>query len=345
MNHLPSSPALAKDLMDHEAVPLNLGKFEKELALQFLSGQYGGWPVVDSTRKILGIVTDLSLLQAVSRVNSLDELRVEDAITTPVYVHENEPLDVVLMMMAHRQVLRMPVVIDQKLVGVISRRHVLQQCFSLSSPSSRFVSSCAWCERVQDPSAAPAGTKGGPDLASLLAIDHLNFSENELAHTDCSSCLPTLQGLNTTSGSLSPDETETLEVRPSLLVVDDDPSVAGLLKQALQEWGYDVLVARNGWEGLAVASRHTVDGMLLDMRMPIMDGRTMLDELRWLGHQMPVLMMSGGSDERALRQLLQEGAEGFFLKPFHLNSLKNTIRQVLTKQEDGAQVSSRFQVA
>jgi DNA-binding response OmpR family regulator len=76
-----------------------------------------------------------------------------------------------------------------------------------------------------------------------------------------------------------------------------------------------------------------------------MDGRTMLDELRWLGHQMPVLMMSGGSDERALRQLLQEGAQGFFLKPFHLNSLKNTIRQVLKKQEDEARVSSHFQVA
>jgi DNA-binding response OmpR family regulator len=117
------------------------------------------------------------------------------------------------------------------------------------------------------------------------------------------------------------------------LVVDDDPSVVGLLKHALQEWGYDVLVARNGWEGLAVASRHTVDGILLDMHMPIMDGRTMLDELRWLGHQVPVLMMSGASDERALRQLLQEGAQGFFVKPFHLNSLKHACRQVFQKDE------------
>lgn len=345
MNHLPSSPAMAKDLMDPDAIPLSRGKFEKELALEFLSGQYCGWPVVDSNRNIIGIVKDLLLFQAVSRLHSLDELKVEDTMTTPVYVHENDPLDMVLNLMTQRQVQRMPVVADQNLVGVISRAKVLRHCLPLSSASSRFVSSCGWCERVQDPSAAPAGTKGGRDLASFLSMDHLKFSEIDLAHTYCPSCLQTLQALNTTSVSLSFDETETQEVRPCLMVVDDDPSVAGLLKHALQEWGYDVLVARNGWEGLAVASRHTVDGMLLDMHMPIMDGRTMLDELRWLGHQMPVLMMSGGTDERALRQMLQEGAQGFFVKPFHLNSLKQTCRKIFQKDEVEAQSSSHFHVS
>jgi CheY-like chemotaxis protein len=330
--------------MDPKALPLSRGKFENDLALQFLSGQYCGWPVVDSTRKILGIVSDLRLFEAVSRLDSLDELSVEDTMTPPVYVHESEPLDMVLNLMTQRQIQRMPVVGDQNLVGVISKANVLRHCLP-SAPSSRFVSSCAWCECVQDPSAGPAGTKGGPDLASFLSMDHLNFSEIDFAHTGCPSCLQTLQTLNTTSVSLSPDETETQEVRPSLLVVDDDPSLPGLLKQALQEWGYEVLIARNGWEGLDVVSRHKVDGILLDIQMPIMDGRTMLDELRWVGHQMPVLMMSGVSDERALRQLLLEGAQGFFMKPFDLTSLKQACRQVFQKDEVEAQSSSHFQVA
>jgi CBS-domain-containing membrane protein len=94
MNHLSSSPRLAKDLMNPEAVPLKPGTFEKDLALQFLSGQYSGWPVVDPTRKILGIVTELRLLQAVSRLKSLDDLRVEDTMTTPVWVFEHDPLEV-----------------------------------------------------------------------------------------------------------------------------------------------------------------------------------------------------------------------------------------------------------
>lgn len=341
MYHLPSSPLLAKDLMDPKALPLSRGKFENDLALQFLSGQYCGWPVVDSTRKILGVVSDLRLFEAVSRLDSLDELRVEDTMTSPVYVHESESLDSVLNLMTQKHIQRMPVVGGQNLVGVISKANVLRHCLPTSTPS-QFVSSCAWCERVPDPFVAPAGAKGRQTLASFLSMDHLKFSEIDLVHTYCPSCLQTLQALNTASGSLPCDESETQEFRPCLLVVDDDPSVVRLLSQALEEWGYKVLVARNGWEGLAVASRQTVDGILLDMDMPVMDGRTMLDELRWLGHQMPVLMMSGASDERALRQLLQEGAQGFFVKPFHLKSLKEACRRILQKNE--APSSFRYHV-
>lgn len=341
MSHLPSLPPLAKDIMDPKALPLGRGKFENDLALQFLSGQYCGWPVVDSTRKILGVVSDLRLFEAVSRLDSLDELRVEDTMTSPVYVHESESLDSVLNLMTQKHIQRMPVVGGQNLVGVISKANMLRHCLPTSTPS-QFVSSCAWCERVPDPFVAPAGAKGRQALASFLSMEHLKFSEIDLVHTYCPSCLQTLQAFNTASGSLSYDETETQEVRPCLLVVDDDPSVGSLLSQALEEWGYKVLVVRNGWEGLAVASRQTVDGILLDMDMPIMDGRTMLDELRWLGHQMPVLMMSGASDERALRQLLQEGAQGFFVKPFHLKSLKEACRRILPKNE--APSSSRYHV-
>ncbi|HBP86174.1 MAG TPA: hypothetical protein DD706_00590, partial [Nitrospiraceae bacterium] len=230
MNHLALSPTLAKDVMDSQAIPLTPGKFEKDLALQFLSGQYCGWPVVDSTGKILGIVTDLRLFQAVSCLNSLDDLKVEDTMTTPVYVHENESLDKVWNVITQQQVQRMPVVNDQNLVGVISRARVLQHCLALSSASSRSVSSCAWCKRVQDSPAAKPGTKGGRDLASFLSMDPLKFSEIDLAHTYCPSCVQTLQALNTASGNLSSDEMKIQEDRPCILVVDDDPSVTGLLK-------------------------------------------------------------------------------------------------------------------
>ncbi len=137
MNDIFSSPTLARDLMNTEAVPLRPGKFEKDLALQFLFGQYSGWPVVDPSNKILGIVTELRLLQAVSRANSMDDLRVEDTMTTPVYVLESEPIGMVLNLMVQRQVLRMPVVGDRNLVGVISRSQVVRHCLPEPSSSSR----------------------------------------------------------------------------------------------------------------------------------------------------------------------------------------------------------------
>lgn len=141
-------------------------------------------------------------------------------------------------------------------------------------------------------------------------------------------------GLNTpdpTHDSVN-DSLYSRKTRPCILVVEDDPSVAEFLNTVLEDWGYHVCVARNGREGLDMVVNHTVDGILLDMHMPVMNGRTMLDELRWLGYQMPVLAMSGGLDLPALRQLLREGAQGFFLKPFNLQSLKQSFRQIFEKE-------------
>jgi CheY-like chemotaxis protein/CBS domain-containing protein len=345
MNQLCSSHTLARELMNPAVVPLQPGRFEKGLALQFLSGQYSGWPVVDPTRKMLGIVTELRLLQAVSRLTTLDDLRVEDTMSTPVYVFGNEPIDVVLNLMVQRQVLRMPVVSDRNLVGVISRGEILRHCCPVFSSSSRIVSSCARCERVQDLSKGLACRKEWRDLASFLSRHQLTFSDIVLEKTYCPSCLQTLQVPRALSGSLASSESKAKKIRSCLLVVDDEPSVAGMLGDVLQEWGYDVLIARNGREGLDIVNRRSVNGILLDMHMPMMDGRTMLDELRWSGHQMPVLMMSGGSDEQVLRQLLQEGAQGFFLKPIHLNSLKQACQQVFIMDEVEEQATSQYDVA
>ncbi len=126
------------------------------------------------------------------------------------------------------------------------------------------------------------------------------------------------------------DQANVTDTYPCILVVEDDRSIAEMLQTAFEMWGYTVRIAKNGLEGLEMCATHSIDGVLLDMHMPIMDGRTMLDELRWEGYQIPVLMMSGGSDLRALRQLLHEGAQGFFIKPFQLQYLRETCEQIIS---------------
>ena len=123
------------------------------------------------------------------------------------------------------------------------------------------------------------------------------------------------------------------DTTPCILVVEDDRAVAEMLEAAFIQWGYEVLVARNGQEGLDVVATQSVNGILLDIHMPIMDGRTMLDELRWMGYQLPVWVMSGGTDRQALRQLLNEGAQGFFIKPFQLQSLQQSCAQIFLSIE------------
>ena len=124
----------------------------------------------------------------------------------------------------------------------------------------------------------------------------------------------------------------TTTLLPSILVVDDDPSVLEMLHDVLDLWGFDVFLAKNGREGLDVLARQKVDGILLDMDMPVMDGLTMLDELRWLGYPMPVVIMSGAVKVPSQDQRVVAGAQGFMGKPFSLSFLREVCATIFENQ-------------
>lgn len=121
---------------------------------------------------------------------------------------------------------------------------------------------------------------------------------------------------------LSALETASMRRVKTLLVVDDDPVIAGLLCDMLEGMNYRVMAAGHGQEAMRMIPHQPVDGILLDLDMPIMDGRTMLDELRWKNSEIPVVVMSGGVDHFTLQNLLREGAQGWLMKPFTLKSLQ-----------------------
>lgn len=117
--------------------------------------------------------------------------------------------------------------------------------------------------------------------------------------------------------------------RSFILIVENNQSLGAILEEALVSWGYEVWMARNGQEGLMLLATHSVDAILLDLRMPVMDGRTMLNKIRWAGYTMPVWVMSGGMEAQTLRHLLDEGAHGFLIKPFGLSALQKALTQKL----------------
>ncbi len=81
-----------------------------------------------------------------------------------------------------------------------------------------------------------------------------------------------------------------------------------------------------------------VDGILLDIHMPVMGGLAMLDEMRWLGDPTPVVVMSGGVDGSILHQLVNEGAQACMTKPFTLSALQQLCARVF--EHHGARVVS-----
>jgi DNA-binding NtrC family response regulator len=112
----------------------------------------------------------------------------------------------------------------------------------------------------------------------------------------------------------------------SLLLVDDEPQVVDLLRDFFEEQGYSVMSALNGRDALVLASLSRPDTVLLDIRMPDLQGPEVLRQLRALDDSISVVMVSGTDDEDLARDLLKSGALDYVRKPFMFEHLDCVVR-------------------
>ena len=114
-----------------------------------------------------------------------------------------------------------------------------------------------------------------------------------------------------------------------ILVIDDDVRDRGLLEAVLEERGYEVILADNGGAGLTLCHRRTPDAVVLDLNMPGIDGRSLLQQLRILHPTLPVVVFSGHSTEEIEQEMLNQGATAFIQKAFSLDQLGLALQEVL----------------
>ena len=114
-----------------------------------------------------------------------------------------------------------------------------------------------------------------------------------------------------------------------ILVIDDDARDRGLLVAVLEERGYEVVLADNGRTGLMLCHRQTPDAVVLDLNMPGIDGRSILQQLRILHPTPPVVVFSGLSTEEVEQEMLNQGATAFIQKAFSLDQLGLALQEVL----------------
>ena len=117
----------------------------------------------------------------------------------------------------------------------------------------------------------------------------------------------------------------------TILLVDDEPPIRGFAKQALTKFGYTVLTAASGEEGLEIYSSKSdgIDLYITDINMPGMGGHKFLLELLKIKPDAKVLISSGYSIDGQIRKTLEAGALGSLCKPYQVNDLLNTVRHVL----------------
>lgn len=120
-----------------------------------------------------------------------------------------------------------------------------------------------------------------------------------------------------------------------MLLVEDDTDIARGLVSAISSDGHEVVVARDGASGLERAARGDVDLVLLDLGLPDVDGLEVCRRLRAGGSEVPILVLTGRSDEIDTVVGLDAGADDYVAKPFRLAELLARVRAMLRRSTDG----------
>ena len=119
-----------------------------------------------------------------------------------------------------------------------------------------------------------------------------------------------------------------------ILVVDDEEMVRNLVRRTLQEADYDVITAVNGQEALDKVSQFNISLVLLDIKMPGLDGFQVLDRIRQHS-DIPVIMLTAVKEVTAVRDSFNLGADDYVTKPFSKKELLLRIQTKLRRAQIG----------
>ncbi len=114
-----------------------------------------------------------------------------------------------------------------------------------------------------------------------------------------------------------------------ILVVDDEDKMRRLLEMALQGMGHEVVAARDGNDALACIEAAPVDLVLTDLRMPRMDGITLLRTLRERGHDVPVVVLTAYGTVESAVEAMKLGAVDYIIRPFEMASVEVAVTRAL----------------
>jgi CheY-like chemotaxis protein len=112
-----------------------------------------------------------------------------------------------------------------------------------------------------------------------------------------------------------------------ILVVDDDPDIRQVLMDRLDSYGYGVETAVDGAEALDALRLSTYDGMILDIRMPKIDGLEVLRRVRETHPSLPVVVVTASKMKDHDLKSISQGAQDCLLKPFDVAQLKEVVER------------------
>jgi len=119
----------------------------------------------------------------------------------------------------------------------------------------------------------------------------------------------------------------------SLLVIDDNPKVAWMLREGLSRDEYEIQAAPDGKKGIQMMIEEQPQVIILDIKLPGMNGMEVLERIRSINRRVEIIMLSGYGETKQIVKAMKLGASDFISKPFDVEEVDIVIRSVLEKSE------------
>ncbi|WP_338471060.1 response regulator [Niallia sp. XMNu-256] len=116
-----------------------------------------------------------------------------------------------------------------------------------------------------------------------------------------------------------------------ILIVDDQYGIRILLNEVLQKEGYDTYQAANGLQALEIVQENVPDLILLDMKIPGMDGIEILKRVKAIHPDMKVIIMTAYGELDMIQEAMDLGAMTHFAKPFDIVEIREAVKKYLTQ--------------
>src|SRR6202035_1339718 len=120
----------------------------------------------------------------------------------------------------------------------------------------------------------------------------------------------------------------------TILLVDDEPDLRTIIAEWFRREGSRVLVAEDGSEALDIIQANQVDVVVSDVRMPVMDGITLLKKVKASGYKSSVMFLSGFTDVIQPRESYDLGIEAVMSKPVERRRLISAVTRILAERDD-----------
>ncbi|NPV90327.1 MAG: sigma-54-dependent Fis family transcriptional regulator [Firmicutes bacterium] len=118
-----------------------------------------------------------------------------------------------------------------------------------------------------------------------------------------------------------------------VLVADDEKNMRWILEKNLKEWGFEVILAQNGEEALNLFLEEEPDLAILDLRMPALDGMSVLEKIRSINDKFPAVIVTAHGDVDSAVRAVRLGAVDYIAKPFTMEELRITLLRALNVGE------------